>query len=1590
MTEAEAAQQELARRELARRAALDVPLPMATPDVVQFAPLADVEAAARTAVEEAAVARTEAAGVFEPPGADTLLRQEKAAERLTREQTRKRERVGMSGVEGPVDMDPQGFFRPSRVETVRTFEPEPVEGAGVLLDAPPPAVVAEADLPAPLDPLTMRGTLRRMYKDPASGTYTQPTLGQEFREAFALQTERGEAALRDRQRELAKEQAAIDQAVADGEPVPFYRKYVGNAITGVLTRPGEGKGFVETQLGSALRSVMSWGSAAAADGYFRGLGYEVDEQGFPLDPDDLGYEVAKFRRQLGIPDVVAPFGGVVEAVDYYGTKAGLDPESITTIQTALEAVPQLALPLPGVATESTTRKATTFDPEGRRRVEDVDVPNAWEAPGQFLREEARRITQNVAKGRTWGDEYLDVSGVRDYYAHTTGNPDNAYIAGMLPEVIIPGPEVLVSAPGYLFGAVSDIARTARNLRPIRNAERAVRATRQAAKIAKAAGKPAGEVAALEAAAAGAVTKHADLVDASADYDPVLLRRVVQKAADRVVGKKAPEQAKAVAELLQGKAAPQTFREVGDALRRVLPEDDVGRVTNLTFRNLPGDFVALTDTVAVPRRQLAAARAALKDHRAGVFVKSTTEVLDGLYDLARRMPDGPAKQQVLRTYVQGRKVLDTTTEVGRGYGALDKGLRRQIQAAAQAAGRELGEANPRDFARRFDQRRPADLPLGDGDLARDLAKYDRWDDVPADLRRQVVDTFDVTVAPQLAKGARLTRDVTRAQMFFRTAEQGMKNSGPLMSKLLDSPAMRRRLAGSRLTGLQTETKAAADIAREVQLAGRTSLRTLRTKLDAAIARTGNMDAAVDDVLKSELTQSGEGPQQAWEALWGTLYGDDTKDTLLAAVKADGTLRVDARGELVDFPTVDTARAVDRLYSDLEGVLPGVTPEVAGVVDRVGLEGVITPNITNAMLKVTWEEGIRKTIAKRKRLTGAVQTAVHDAIIGTDFGRATARTLAERVQRSLPLPERGLVLPAEEAGRLGNRVQVYDKSAGFAEKMLAEGAEGLVAGLDDIPVRERGAVLPMLNDAYNYAVGTRRNIAQRMKYGYLVPNLPVQVGRVMQMAIVPLVTIGARNALGGFNRAAQRALSAVTRRRVLGGGITDPSGVYYSPRVLDDMADEYGLGITQLETERVGSLAADLVRDSKRAARATLSPERADLIEHTTLASVRASLDHADPFSKGFFLRAAEAVELNLRKSVFEMALARGDSPQAAAELARRSQLDYNEVPDAVKQRLGRYFGGSAFLYRAGAEALSAIIDNPQQAGRAMRAMRAKAETQDPYNIHGDKALKSLGLVGKSDKETYYLPEVPALQPVEGALGTLRAADNLMNDLRFATNQLQASREGLPDQDFTPATAIQFGGEVIAPAVMQAWDRFTGGEEYRTADVPQADPMSDEKAFWAWMLIANNRDPEHNNGAWAAFTTLAPVDQVEPEPDMASTKVPGAWKMQPPEGLPHYLVDVIDGEPAYFVGEPTPEALRFIGTARALDVADIDRALPFYAVLSEKEQKNASRSVFMEGRLPTTLTEAAATTVLGTGPADVGRALEEQAAALRDIREGIEIQ
>ena len=1537
----------LMERYQARKARAVRPMAPQVEPPVEFADPMQVAAAQREAVATEAREAVAAKGVFLPAGVGVTQATEQEAKRIAAEKEREAQKVAIAGQDEPMSTT-SGIFRPTRireVDVVEPVQPQPY-GYGVLLEpfvSPevPEGPYAAFQAPAPVDTATTPTVRRRMYLDPTTGQYRPPTMAEEVREAFALQTERGETERREAEARIATEQADIERRLSTGEGLSEWEKIAGPLMSGVLTEGAPGAGIVETPLGATLRAALSWGSAAAAEGVFRGLGYEVDEAGNPVDPEDFGYMLAELRRAAGLPEVIAPSSIAVELAQTVGERLGIDPEAVSTVTNALEAVPQLAVPLPGIATESQQRKVTTFDPEGRRRVETVDVPSPVEDFAGFLRAEGTRIAQNVAKGRTFGDEFLDTPAARDYYARVWGDEDAAYIAGMLPEVVIPGPEVLLSAPGWLAGTAADLARLSSKSKAIaaqKSAARAVQSARRAESVAWVSGDAAGLIRASQATAA-AQRRLAELVDAGTDYDPGLLQAVTTRAIRGIV-RDPTEQARALGALAQAK--PQTFGEVSRALPGIVGED-AARVANMVYRNLPGDYVMLTDAIAVPRASANEARAALREHRAATFTRSSRDIINAAYDIAPTLPEGAARQRLLRAVMDASDELSRSTGRAIGWEGIAPEPRKVIESFVKQ-----WDQNP-DALTLFAQKGPGDLLRGvDIPLSEQLAQYRTWRDVPANLRRAAVDANDMRFPGTFAPRARRAKDLTRAQTWFRTAEQNVFKQ-VLGSKLFDSPAGRRLLA--RYAPLETETRLAARVADEITQSAKTALSTTQAKLVASVQRLGSVDAALDDLMRAEVgnpsfdprageVAPAEGPQQAWEALWGHLYGDQYKDQVVQAVRQDGLLRASPEGEILDYPTVQAAKAIDTLLaSGPEAVLSGGS--------------VLSPDIQAGMLKVIVENGLRRQAARRAVTGGTLELAAASDAYTPEVLRAMTSGLdAEEAARAyLKFPDLGEVAKTPPGQTIGSRLAVWDKGASFAEKMVAEGGEGLFAMLDSIPVQARADFVRMAEDAYKHTITAgQRNWQSRVKYGYVVPNLPVQLGRLAQQAVIPLVMIGARDTLRAVDRAGQRAVGAVFRRRMQGGGITDASGLYYPPEVLESLASDVGLGVSRVDVERVGSLAQDLFRTAKRAAKTNGTPVPS----------------WANPLDRGAFLRFAEAMEINFRRAVFETSIARGDPPTEAARLARDSQLDLSQVPDAVAQWAGRYVNGAASTYRLAVEAIGQAVQNPRAAMSALRALRAKAEVQDPEALHGDRALKSLGIVTVDD-DKFYLPDTGMLAPIDGVLASLRAADSAVADVRYL-----AQAAGIEDIGDAP----RVGGEVLLPAVLDAWERYSEGQAYPSQGVPEAAEMSDTKAFWGAMIAAHAMDPTHSS-AWPAFVAIADPVMIPP-PKGAEGSTPNTWNRQPPEGTPHILWDVIDGEPLYYVAKPSDRGARNIQVARKLDPFDIERALPFAGLLDQTKGTRPMR-VYGGPDQPETLGQAVGAALLPPAKEPTERQLAERVRA-----------
>ena len=1525
------------QQEAQRQAAVGArPLMRAAVPPVQFQPPEVTSSAIRTAATEAGRAAPLARGRYLPSQTDIQAYQTAQAERVLKDIERQRQAVAMPGMEEPVSVaftSPLPLFRPTRItdeqavaldmEGLSPLRPEEqtreIERRAVPLADVPAPYGTEALLESPV-------MVQRVYTDPATGERRRPTALDEFTESFALQTEVSEERYREEQERRA---ARIEAGEASA-----YEEHIQPYISRVLSKPDQTRGLVETPLASLLRSTLGWVSAAAAEGYFSGLGYEVDENGVPVDPEDIGLAIAQARQGLGIPDVVrvSPLA-LSEQARFYGERLGLEEETITTLENLFYSIPSVTIPTPGVATTRQTSKVTTYDPEGRRIVEDRPIRPLGQG---WLTDEFQRISQNVAKGRTWGDEYMDSPAMVQHYASIYDDPDKAYLSGLAMDVLMPtGANIATATTKGIKGVASalglgaDAARARAVTAAVADVATAQRQVEAAQRLMSQATTPAQRLVARNRLPV--VTRRLDSATTRLNQLEATRAtpRMVTRIAERAVRSVLPEadHARVIARL--NAAKPSTVSDIQRVLDSVggLTAPQRGRILKLADQNIPADFVMISDTIGVPRALASSSRAVLDDLRAETFVKPAQDIIKDLDSL----PMSPGLRAEARQLVADFAAIDARAPMtGRGWSALPADLRLRAQRILSRHADEAGL--DRTFSRAFDQRTPTESAArftGAPEIRQQLNQYDKWEDVPAALRRQFEAVLDVAHLDALPAVARKAGDLTHAQLWFRTAESGFRNT-------LNALSQGRRLTmGQRhvlalfpwLTRLQTETLSAARAARNLEALGTTVLRNVSRQLTERARQLRSFDRALDTTLEVNARAAGESPQAIWNAVLSSMYGDK-KDAVVGTIVQRGLLGPEGDEALAfsRYPTVESLKGVDAALTSPRGGNLFVQPEIP-VIQRL-----YAPDFHQVMLSAIVNEGVKKAVTADRVLLEAIQRAdvpldqVGQAVLASS--RLTEAEDIARYLQDIPSP-RGVVepLPTWLTSPTGQRVASYDVSAGTAERELAAGADALFRQLESISPRQRGDGARMAYDALTGLLFQgQRDFRRRTQYGYILPKIPAQLGRFAQMALVPLATIGASNALKATGRlvgqAGQRALNAVTRRRVMGGGLTTPAGVYYSPKTLDNLAENYGLGLSQVESERVGSLAADLLRDAKAAA--SRSPK------------LRSALNNLNPMSKGFFLRMAEAVELNFRKSVFETMLAAGRPAEEAADAARRSQLNYADTPEAIIQYVSPWMGEAAGLYQIAIQGLTKLIENPSMAARILKTQRLRAEEADPYNLHGDKALKSLGLIEKGGK-TYYLPSLPIYAPAEALLGTARQADLMMDDIRHASEVAGLSGATYTMMDRGGHILFRNLADVAVPAVMDAYERFQEGEGYQTTDVPEAEQMTDEKMFWASALAAHHADPERQpGGMWDQFQTWFQPQHVPPPPDASDERFPMAWTRQPPEGVPHVYYGITeDGVRLYDVFEPSPDGLRNIQVARALGADQIAQTLPLYVAATKDD-------------------------------------------------------
>ena len=1510
----------------------DLPRLPAAP-LTPFQPPGAISAGIRQAAAEEAEA--EAAEAVLPAGADIGARIERTTAELVEAAEKPRQAGLQAGrLDEPMPVETGGIplFRRSAIQTVPAFverQPTPLsiapfvsEEAQRLTREEEQRAAASFDFPTPLAPSVVGQVPRRAIADAATGELRTPTTLEEVRESFAQQPVMTEEQARRAERDLAAQQREIDKRIEAGEDLGFFERNPGSFLGEVLTQPDQGAGIVETPLGAGLRSVLGYVSALAGEGYFGGLGYEVDSNGIPLDPDDFGFKIAQLREAAGLPEVYVPATG-----GGYST-----------------------IPMPGFATRREQVVPTPTDPTGSRRVDP-------DADGFAL-----RVAQAVAKGRTLGDDYASAPAVRDYYEATFNDPDAAYFAGLIPEIFSPaGPGTAARAGKAAAGAVISRIDAQPFLQAVAAAEAASRAATTAADFSSPAGRAAieaGQSAQRSASllASPVVGKAADFVAAvkpGKAADGRLVRRVAERVLDRSgLG----------SDLVPAKAAikpsSNTIAAVMADIRGALPAQAAplaARIERQILRNTPDDFTLVTDTLAVPRSFAQQARQRLSELRTDVFFKDTADMaadLDALADGAEA-----AVADALRSAARQVAAVAERADGSPVYGfkGLDRRTRTAVQSALRRAGADVTsfeKRTPADFAR-------AEATALNKQAAERLSSAADWSEVAAaDIREAVKLRQTRGLQRALPGQLRNTRDLTAAQLRFRSADAGLM-AALQSSKTLSSPTFRRlRAALSR--GTLTETASGAMAAQRIRQASQEAMRTLSRQLYQLARQYGSVDEAMTVLLKQQLVAAGVRGDAAWKRVLGNLYGEAQAEEVLSLMQ-----RYDIPAD--GYPSVDAIKALDLALTQ-RGDLPGLATTLPG----------FAPDYHRAFLKTVMEEGIRRTLIADRRIAEAAGAGVD---VAEELGLATplpagfklAQEQIDALKRTAavdPLKAKVDTEAVPLALEVGPRHRVYDTVASQAERALAESGEEFAQFIESVPVRQRGSVQDMARSTADFLLATgRRNAVQRLKYGYIVPNLPYLTGRLIEAPLVSLATIGAADTARG---AAQ-----LVKRRVSGGGVTTASGVRYTPEQLEDLARQYPLGLARSETERVGSLAGDMLRDAKRAA-ATPAGKAAGFV-----------VDYVNPVTRSFYQRSAEALELNYRRAVFEARLAAGDEPLMAARKARASQFDFDEVPGPVRDLVGKYLATASHYYKLMAELGRLIKDNPKAATAALKTQRERARVQDPFNLHGDKGLKTLGIVDLGEDGSFYGPAVPFLAPVERTLATMRGAD-------IAVRSLRDTVAAVASGDLTaPVVAMTSGGQSVLrsmadeaiPAVLDLYEASTGGKPYTTQDIEGAQPLSDEKMFWAMALAAHHADPTRELGDWDAFLRFTDPKRVQPPAEAAHPTIDGAWIRQPAEGTPHLFWGRDDaGLPVYYVFEPSDKGLQNIQIARAVTPDRLEQVLPLAAVAEGRIKGTADGRLDASALLPTTLAGAAATALAEpTSVRSTERGISEQIEAIRRISE-----
>ncbi len=1070
----------------------------------------------------------------------------------------------------------------------------------------------------------------------------------------------------------------------------------------------------------------------------------------------------------------------------------------------------------------------------------------------------------------------------------------------------------------------------------------------------------------------------------------------------------------------------------------LDNAQMSRVERLLKLNLPEDYVMVTDSFAAPRAYADELRREMDTYTRNSLFKSVEEGVEWVDDAIDAIKTSPflpkadiAKRVRALTKIRGRlqKAADARTPTSPIVLA-DDVVSSDVVDKAVGTVVDLGDSYRYKVSAEINAMLPARLQ-GTLPHATNFAALDTAE------KAKIIDGLKES-ALIISGGSvgRRAQDLGTAQVYLDKRTATLEN---MVGKFWDTPFSRgmfRLVNDPTITDLTKQSVIIRDaIRRAGRLAERTATRTVRKAADdvydAAITahkKLGGVETTYSEVkrqkaivqlIKEGLTEArvieeainrtlAEGakrmdlkPDDLWAQAFNLLYGEVVSRAALAKILDSTVTVVDGKTIKMSYltsqtPTVKSLMAVDSVLAK-------------SAIDNMASPGRFnTPDFQGIMMGIYLDEILRKelALAARERVIteGGLNVSLYQSV---NSASPTTRsvmldpTSIKNVQNA-KLAQSTMAIP----GPYGFNTPTFGLDM-VTERRIAESPWEFVELLNKQTPKGRMAGRALAKQAAGFLAGNARlSIRQGMKYGWVTPNLrhfvfrgatapfivASQLGVDTALRVVPAATAragraGAQMVAGSAMRAVPRRLQTFVQRMManrrggLSGGITTPDGIYYSGEDLMALAEKNGVGYTSIQADRVFSLTEDILHGVRKSLPPSARP------------AVRFSALH--PLQKTFWMRTAEAMERSFRQSVFETRLASGDTVLEAADAARRSLFDYDEVPGVVQDKLGKFFQGAATTYKLGTAAALAAMRNPKAInGYAKLMFDERKRLQDPYNIGGDLSVLNLSI---PTDEGEYLISVPGSSAIVGALNLFLGADTAVKNMTMAWRAFQKGEagEGL-------SAMGTFFAESGGPVLYSSADHFLGGvlrafgeyEAVTAYQVPEKlNQMSDEKMLWAIMLAAKHLDPADSEGLYRFVHSNLEPEPVMPPQSRQHPVYTNYWTSVP-ENTPYiYHGRAGDGTPLYQVIEPSEHGKNVLKGIRALTPDKIERLLGAGVGLvtgGEVEGMGGSRPLKMSagGLLPTDPFKAAMTVIANPSgmdfskPADTQAQLAEEAVTIRE--------